>query len=152
MRLAVEDARVVDLLRMIGTLYSWGAGGPADGLKVDWYAGVVTPKSGGRPGLCCSGAAQVMLVQLGCLSPTAPDRTSGALYDACTKITEDEVQLGDLVFFAQPVSHVMVCLGYGMCMGASGGDRNTHADNPAAYVRLQRVHYRTDNVRFGTFR
>ena len=59
--------------------------------------------------------------------------------------------LGDLAFYGSPahVSHVMVCLGDGVVIGACNGTSKTNGDDPKAFVQLQRLHYRDDLVSVG---
>lgn len=130
----VYDPLVQDLMTTIGIPYHWGAGKPS----TPW-----PPKP--DDGLDCSGCAQVMLVRLGYLKPTEPDRNAFGLANACDPIVAG-VSLGDLVFYGIPgaITHVMVCLGNGWCIGATGGGSMTKGDDPTAYVMLKRTLYRKD--------
>jgi hypothetical protein len=105
-------------------------------------------------GYDCSGLAQVCLVKLGMLSPKAIDRTAQSLFNLCTPITIKEAKLGDLVFYGtgpKRVTHVVVYLGNGFALGANGGTSKTNADNPKAYVKIDRYNYRSDIVGIGRF-
>ena len=136
LKLDVLDDRVLWLLEAWGTPYSWGAGKPSlDG----WPLGV---KGGGND---CSGFAQAALVRLGLLKAGTQDRTAAALYDASDSIEIEDATVGDLAFYGQGrISHVTVCLGGGVCIGANGGVSKTNADNPCAFVQVQPITYRVD--------
>lgn len=55
-------------------------------------------------------------------------------------------QLGDLAFYGghARISHVTVCLGGGVTIGANGGNSMTNGDDPRAFVQLQPIRYRAD--------
>ena len=140
LKLDVLDDRVLWLLEAWGTPYSWGAGKPSlDG----WPLGVKGINGG--IGYDCSGFAQAALVRLGLLKAGTQDRTAAALYDASDSVEIEDARLGDLAFYGQGrVSHVVVCLGGGVCIGANGGTSKTNADNPRAFVQVQPILYRVD--------
>ena len=145
MRLDSRDERVADLLQAWGIAYSYGAGAPKDAAH-SWPPDPLPHGIGKAPGLDCSGFAQVALVRLGLLSPDAIDRTADALEHICTPVPEGMAQLGDMAFYGGPngASHVMVCLGGGVVLGARGGGSHTNGDNPQAFVQLEPLHYRSD--------
>lgn len=144
MRLDTTDPRVLDLLAAWGSPYAWGKGEPNTSRSM-WPRGPWD----------CSGWAQAALVFLGALPETAIDRSAAALAMACDPVAEADAALGDLAFYGRDgsgkarISHVTVCLGGGVCIGANGGGSSTHADNPAAYVKLERLRYRSDLVVIG---
>lgn len=62
---------------------------------------------------------------------------------------------GDLVFYGRErVTHVMMYMGAGMCVGASGGDSSTTsaeaANQKGAKVKVKSVTYRSDLVSYGS--
>lgn len=128
------------LLEAEGVPYSWAAGGPS----ASWPGGG-KGKNGGV-GWDCSGFAQGALVRLGLLSPTATDRSAAGLYAASSPA--DGSQVGDLAFYgssSSSVSHVMVGMGDGQVIGASGGGSKTNADDPNARVKVfSSPNYRSD--------
>ncbi len=155
-RLDLQDERVLDALKAHFVPYSYGAGKPSDGWD-NWPAGAIggagMNAGKGARGWDCSGFAQALLVRWHMLPADAPDRNAAALASqlAPRKITEENARLGDLAFYgtSRGISHVMVCLGYGAVIGASGGGSLTNGDNPNAYVRLQPLRYRPDLVCIG---
>jgi cell wall-associated NlpC family hydrolase len=130
----IDNPQVRALLATLGTPYHWAHGSPA----TPWPPG---PSD-------CSGYAQAALVMLGLLRPTEPDRTSRDLAALCTRVGDEE-RLGDLAFYGAPVSHVMVCIGRGWCVGPRGGGSATKGADPLAFVDLRRVTYRADLVKIG---
>ena len=95
-------AQVVALARaQIGTPYVWGGSTP-------------------NPGFDCSGLVQWVYGQLGITLP----RTAADQYAATTRISPDQLQPGDLVFFAntypspQPITHVGIYVGGGQMINA----------------------------------
>jgi len=141
-RLDIRDERIQELLQAWGTPYSWAAGKPADGSRPEWWLGV--PGERGAIGFDCSGFAQVALVRLSLLSPTAGDRATAGLWQASTTIPEAEARLGDLAFYGPGSGrpgHVMLCLGGGAVLGATGGTNRTHGADPKAFVSLERLRY-----------
>lgn len=148
LRVDVTDERVADLMSAWGVPYVWGAGGPS-AANSSWPDGAVSLSDGADPnavGWDCSGFAQAALVRLGLLLARAPRLNASALYARCTiTVSTGTEQLGDLAFYGQGgVAHVMLCLGGGVVIGATGGDHLTRGDQPRAFVQLQRINYRTD--------
>lgn len=145
LKLDVLDERIVDLLRAFGIPYAFGAGAPKDGAG-EWPPNPLPVGHGGGRGLDCSGLVQAALVHLGRLPATAPDRTAATLFDLCKPVQTEMAQLGDLAFYGQPgrVRHVTLCLGGGVVMGANGGGSLTYGNNPSAFVKLDRIAYRSD--------
>lgn len=136
LRPLLVDPRVRELLATIGVPYAWGSGTPATPWPSDRYD--------------CSGFAQGALVYLGLLRRAEPDRSAAALADACDPVELGHQRLGDLAFYGTGgVHHVMVCLGDGWVIGASGGGSETHGDDPRAHVQLHHYLYRRDWVCFG---
>lgn len=100
---AAAGADVVALARQyLGTPYVWGGADPATGFD-------------------CSGLVQWVYGRLGVALP----RTAQAQYDATARLTPDQLQLGDLVFFAQTyadatswITHVGIYVGDGRMIDA----------------------------------
>lgn len=95
-------AQVVALARaQLGVPYVWGGASPA-------------------PGFDCSGLVQWVYGQIGVGLP----RTAQAQFDATVRLSPDELEPGDLVFFsytypsAEPITHVGIYLGSGMMINA----------------------------------
>ncbi|HZU12194.1 MAG TPA: bifunctional lytic transglycosylase/C40 family peptidase [Chloroflexota bacterium] len=95
--------RVVALARsQIGMPYVWGASDP-------------------RVGFDCSGLVQWVYAQVGINLP----RTAQAQYDATQRLAQDQVEPGDLVFFANtypsadPITHVGIYVGDGLMVNAA---------------------------------
>jgi len=145
LKLDVLDERIVDLLQAIGIPYAFGAGAPKDGTGT-WPPDPLPLGHGGGRGLDCSGFVQAALVHLGMLPATAPDRTAAALHDLAKPVPIEDARLGDLAFYGPPgrISHVTLCIGGGLVMGANGGGNKTYGDVPSAFVKLDRIAYRTD--------
>jgi cell wall-associated NlpC family hydrolase len=96
------DAQVVDLARaQIGRPYVWGGASPQTSFD-------------------CSGLVQWAYRQLGVTLP----RTAQQQYGATTRLTPDQLQPGDLVFFrntypsAEPITHVGIYVGNGRMINA----------------------------------
>lgn len=141
MKLDVKDERVQELLQAWGVPYSYGAGKPSDGGREDWYTGARGIRGG--VGYDCSGFVQVAQVRLGLLSPAAADAATGGLWEK-SDLVKDQPRVGDMAFYGKErPTHVMLCLGGGVVMGATGGYPTTNADMPTAYVSLQRLTYWT---------
>ena len=145
MKLDLDDQRVDQLLRSWGVPYSWGAGQARDVAAIRDGAPPPAGLKGGR-GWDCSGFAQAALAFLGILDAKAPDRTAAGLFGITRAIPVEDARLGDLSFYgaAGHISHVMLCLGFGACIGASGGGSQTNGDNPRAFVDVKPITYRSD--------
>jgi len=139
------DQRVSELLLAWGSPYSWGAGTPRDGGGT-WPPSPLPKGLNGGRGFDCSGFAQAALVRLGILDKNAPDRTAASLWSVAAPVDETEARLGDLAFYGSGgrITHVTVCLGHGVCIGANGGGAATNGDNAKAFVQLQPLRYRND--------
>lgn len=97
----VQSNQVADLARaQIGTPYVWGGSSP--------------------DGFDCSGLVQWVHLQLGIALP----RTAQQQFDATIRLSPEELQPGDLVFFAytypsvEPITHVGIYAGNGMMINA----------------------------------
>jgi cell wall-associated NlpC family hydrolase len=95
--------RVVELARsQIGMPYVWGASDP-------------------QVGFDCSGLVEWVYAQVGVVLP----RTAQAQYDATPRLLQDQLQPGDLVFFAntypsaEPITHVGIYVGNGLMINAA---------------------------------
>jgi peptidoglycan DL-endopeptidase CwlO len=95
--------RVVELARsQIGMPYVWGASDP-------------------HVGFDCSGLVEWVYAQVGVNLP----RTAQAQYDATSRLPQDQLQPGDLVFFAntypssEPITHVGIYVGNGLMINAA---------------------------------
>jgi cell wall-associated NlpC family hydrolase len=95
--------RVVELARsQIGMPYVWGASDPHIGFD-------------------CSGLVEWVYAQVGVNLP----RTAQAQYDATSRLSQDQLQPGDLVFFAntypsaEPITHVGIYVGNGLMINAA---------------------------------
>lgn len=86
---------------------------------------------------------------LGLLRSSEPDRDALALANASSPVASKDARLGDLAFYGQPVSHVMVCLGAGWVIGPRGGGSATTGNDPKAFVDLKPLIYRDDFVVVG---
>jgi len=97
------DKRAVDVARQyLGVPYVFGGSNPSSGLD-------------------CSGLVQLVFHQLGIQLP----RTAQLQYDATTRVTRDQLQPGDLVFFARTyadrrdwITHVGIYIGDGQQINA----------------------------------
>jgi NlpC/P60 family len=95
--------RVVELARsQLGMPYVWGASDP-------------------HLGFDCSGLVEWVYAQVGVTLP----RTAQAQYDATLRLSQDQLQPGDLVFFANtypsadPITHVGIYVGNGLMVNAA---------------------------------
>jgi cell wall-associated NlpC family hydrolase len=107
--------------RWIGTRYAWGGGsltGPSVGWGID--AGVV--------GFDCSGLTRYAYAQAGIYIP----RQSRMQYSALPKVSTDDLQRGDLVFYAfdtgdpSTIHHVAMYLGNGEMIEAPESGETVH--------------------------
>jgi cell wall-associated NlpC family hydrolase len=99
---ALGSAPVEIARRYLGVPYVFGGADPATGLD-------------------CSGLVQLVFRQLGIALP----RTAQLQYDATTRVPRDQLQPGDLVFFARTyadprdwITHVGIYIGGGMQINA----------------------------------
>jgi cell wall-associated NlpC family hydrolase len=111
------------------------------------FQGIPYIWAGSNPkiGFDCSGFIVWILQVFNILPPG--DWGSAALYDKLT-VTESPIA-GDLVFYGKNnVTHVMMLIENGLCIGASGGDSSTTTEDIAktknAMVKIKRVGYRSD--------
>lgn len=139
MSVDVGNVKIARLLGALGTPYYWGRGM----LATPWDEMV-------EGGTDCSGLAQVALRELWIVRPDAwADKSAHDLANACDPVS-GEVELGDLAFYGESnITHVTVCIGGGMCIGANGGGRTTKGDNPLACVQARPIGYRGDLVVVG---
>ncbi|KAA1428943.1 C40 family peptidase [Nocardioides antri] len=101
-------AAAVDfLMAQIGDAYVYGAAGPDA-----WD---------------CSGLTMMAWAQAGVSLP----HSSSAQYSSGTRVSESQLQPGDLVFYYSPISHVEMYIGNGLIAGAA---------NPGAGVRVADLH------------
>lgn len=127
----------------VGTRYWWGKGN------------LTTPLVEILQGADCSGYAMVMLREIGIVRPDAWfDTTATELANACDPVATNLADLGDLVFYGtgsgdRPVTHVMVYIGDGMVIGASGGNSKTKGNDPNAVVQVRPAGYRKDLLVIG---
>lgn len=147
----LDATGVLDLLRGLGVRYVWGAGSLAEVVAEPalWPGGCRAVEGG--VGWDCSGWAQAALWRLGIVRPGAwSDVRAVDLANASDPVHPGEERLGDLAFYGRPiVSHVMVCLGGGMVVGASGGTSSTHGGDPRAVVACVSLAYRRDLITVG---
>lgn len=119
------------VMKLQGTPYIWGGSNP-------------------RGGFDCSGLVVWVLQVFGLLP--AGDWTAHDLYRRFAETESPEP--GDLVFYGIPkkVTHVMVCIGGDLCIGASGGDSTCTDELIAlkrnAMVKVKPVNYRRDRVAY----
>ncbi|HMJ77675.1 MAG TPA: NlpC/P60 family protein, partial [Iamia sp.] len=101
---AIAAARSV-----IGTPYRWAGASPQEGFD-------------------CSGLIMWAYAQVGRSLP----HSSRALYSMSRRISVDQLQPGDLVFYNSPVSHVGLYI---------GGGQMIHAPHTGSTVQIQSIHY-----------
>ena len=142
-----DDDRTNRLKELQGIPYSFGAGDPSTP-----FGQPVKGIHGGL-GLDCSGLAQMALVALGYLDASAPDRGAAALSVLGTLVPNGKQEVGDLIFYNTPVSHVGVILtdadenGDSAVIAASGGHSTTNGNDPNARVKVFAT-MKADNARF----
>lgn len=137
--MADPRATVVKFLAdRVGLPYLWGGKDPSVGLD-------------------CSGAVTNAYVAAGLMKPNAPKRYgSRDLREALRPISEAEAKPGDTVFYGPggKVNHVMLYVGDGSVIGATGGGSKTTSVDIAmrdgAYVRKEPLRYRKDLIGFGS--
>ncbi len=104
----------------------------------------------------CSGFVIECLQSIGLL-PHKFDTTAQGLYDRFVNnvdVCEDFTRsyFGDVVFYFNSnskVTHVELCLGDGLCIGASGGGSRTNTVGDAikqnAYIKVRPINYRKNS-------
>ncbi len=133
---AARDGAVSFLVSRIGLPYLWGGKDPAVGLD-------------------CSGAVTNAYESVGIMSKGSSKRYGSAdLAKALRPISASEVKKGDLVFYGPSgVSHVMMIVGDGRVIGATGGGSKTTTTDIArqqgAYVKYMPIDYRKDIISYG---
>ena len=123
------------VLKMLGCPYVWGGQNPWTGLD-------------------CSGFV-VWVFQVFGLLPSGDWTAAGlrAYFATDPEKAADAVELGDLVFYGadpQHITHIMLGLGDGLVIGASGGGHLTATAEEArrigAQVKVKPIRYRADLV------
>jgi cell wall-associated NlpC family hydrolase len=119
---------LADVIReSLGWPYYWGRGDPS------------TPWEDGDRGVDCSGYTQMVLVRLGQLAPTAPDRNAYNLAMASEAVAVGDQRPGDWAYYA---GHAMIVAGppgpdgHSPVIGASGGGSGDYGDNPNARIKM----------------
>ena len=146
-----SDPWVSELIRSVGAYYRWGAGTLGDGPK-RWPQGPFD----------CSGYVQAAWLAMGIIRPNAwddprtayveDDTGSLGLANACDPLPGSlaeqikAARVGDLAYYP---GHVMLCIGDGMCIGASGGDSETKSNTNRGRVQVVPIDYRRDIVVVG---
>lgn len=121
---------------LVGTPYIWASKNPSNGLD-------------------CSGAYVVALEHAGLARPGARYKYGSADLHKALQPTSNP-KMGDAVFYGKngKVSHIMMIVGDGRVLGATGGGRNTktiddaHAANAA--VKYKPLNYRPDFISYGS--
>lgn len=141
-----QPLRRAEFLRVakeqLGKPYIWGANGPdsfdCSGLVLHAYRAA---GAGGVPDMKCTGLVDLCRIQ-GALTPV---RTAD--------LPMAEILPGSLLFYGRAVdaaSHVMIAIGDGSVIGASGGGRGTVRPVSGACVKYQpKPDYRPDLVAVG---
>jgi hypothetical protein len=116
--------------RLYGTPYIWGGIRPMTGLD-------------------CSGFVQVVFSEIGLMPyPILNDMTAAGMWDKYKDKVVGSPAPGCLVFYGDPITHVMICLDHAFCIGAAGGDRDTRtvekAQEKDARVKVRPINYRPD--------
>lgn len=128
----------------VATLLSLLFGGSPPELPPDVRAALLTKLNswaqmgipyiwGGRDpdkGLDCSGAITACVVECGYAPKSFLNNTADSLYRMCKSVSESDAKAGDLAFYGSRfhVTHVMMCVGDGRLIGASGGGRDTTSE------------------------
>lgn len=111
----------------LGWPYYWGRGDPS------------TPWEDGELGVDCSGYTQMVLVRLGQLASSAPDRNAYNLAMASDAVPVGQQRAGDWAYYA---GHAMIVAGppgadgHSPVIGASGGGSDDYGDNPNARIKM----------------
>jgi cell wall-associated NlpC family hydrolase len=125
----VYDELVNIVSDSLGWPYFWGRGDPS------------TPWEDGDQGVDCSGYTQMVLVRLGQLSSSAPDRNAYNLANASEPVAVGDQRPGDWAYYA---GHAMIVAGppgpdgHSPVIGASGGGPDDKGDNPNARIKMFR--------------
>lgn len=137
---SVKEALLTKMNSFIGTPYIWGGKNP-------------------REGLDCSGAVTAAVVAAGLAPPSFKNNNAESLYKISKKISSSDVEAGDVAFYGSTmpwgkVSHILMTVGDGRVMGASGGGPSTTsvaiAKQQGAEVKiLPKAEYRSDFVGYG---
>lgn len=101
---AADSAAVANALTKVGAPYVWGATGPS--------------------AFDCSGLINWAFAKAGVELP----RTSRALSQFGTPVSQADLQPGDLVFFYSPVSHAGIYIGDGLMVHASNSSKPVAVD------------------------
>lgn len=150
LQLIKQDPRVLPVLYMIGTYYSYGAGDMSTVAKINLEDPETLPKGydqhsksfKGR-GIDCSGLQQWVWQVLEMVAKDAwHDKTAHDLANMCDPIKPEEARLGDAFFYKYSsntrIHHVTAAIGGGLCLHASGTSK-TFGDDPNRVVSLR--HY-----------
>lgn len=144
-----------DMKAAINTSKSTLSASVLDSLGWPYYIGKGSPSTkweDGKNGVDCSGYAQMVLVKLGKLSPTAKDRNAATLANDSNPVKIGDQVVGDLAYYP---GHVMVVAGnpgpdgHSPVIGASGGHSYTVGNDPNAKIKLfDTAKYRSDFVTY----
>jgi cell wall-associated NlpC family hydrolase len=144
---AMGEVGFLHAFRAIGRPYVWGAGSIVDADRC-WPLGASTAQSEGVRGYDCSGFLIAAWMQyhptrqsLLKLSNGRPDLGSSSIANICDPVYH--LEIGDAVLYKR---HVMLYVGNGMVIGATGGGSNDHGQNRKACVRVERFDYRGDII------
>lgn len=99
------DVAVQTALAQLGKPYQWGGNGPNS--------------------FDCSGLTSFAWRAAGVSIP----RTSGAQFSGTKRVTRDQLQPGDLVFYHSPISHVAMYIGNGQVVEAPNSGNNVRIRN-----------------------
>lgn len=135
---------------LVGRPYVYGAGSPRDFVKGDFArlaecaVSPLAPRGAPR-GLDCNGATQGILVTVGWMPSTEPDRSAHDMLWLCDPVDLSRLEEGDLLFYkadgAKRAHHVTMYYGRGQVFGMSGGTSHTFGGDPGACGRILPVTY-----------
>ena len=137
--LSMREAAARFLLDRLGTPYIWGGRDPSYGLD-------------------CSGAVDVAMEAAGIVPKGHAVRfAADDLERSLESISKGDLQVGDLVFYGSRLkpgaTHVMMYVGEGKVVGATGGGRNSTSPQIAreqdAAVKVKNLDYRKDIRGYG---